>query len=119
MINNEFEAPRVTHLILWLIIVLIGTLLGWAAYFEIDEVARGDGKVIPSSQIQVIQNLEGGILEELLVKEGDIVEKDQVLLRINDTRFSSPLRESQSQRGALQAKIARLNAEAEHKNLYF
>ncbi len=115
MINNEFEAPRVTHLILWLIIVLIGTLLGWAAYFEIDEVARGDGKVIPSSQIQVIQNLEGGILEELLVKEGDIVEKDQVLLRINDTRFSSPLRESQSQRGALQAKIARLNAEAEHK----
>jgi len=115
MINNEFEAPRVTHLILWLIIVLIGTLLGWAAYFEIDEVARGDGKVIPSSQIQVIQNLEGGILEELLVKEGDIVEKDQVLLRINDTRFSSPLRESQSQRGALQAKIARLTAEAEHK----
>jgi membrane fusion protein, adhesin transport system len=115
MINNEFEAPRVTHLILWLIIVLIGTLIGWAAYFEIDEVARGDGKVIPSSQIQVIQNLEGGILEELLVKEGDIVEKDQVLLRINDTRFSSPLRESQSQRGALQAKIARLTAEAEHK----
>lgn len=115
MINNEFEAPRVTHLILWLIMVLIGTLLGWAAYFEIDEVARGDGKVIPSSQIQVIQNLEGGILEELLVKEGDIVEKDQILLRINDTRFSSPLRESQSQRGALQAKIARLTAEAEHK----
>jgi membrane fusion protein, adhesin transport system len=115
MINNEFEAPRVTHLILWLIIVLIGTLIGWAAYFEIDEVARGDGKVIPSSQIQVIQNLEGGILEELLVKEGDIVEKDQVLLRINDTRFSSPLRESQTQRGALQAKIARLTAEAEHK----
>jgi len=115
MINNEFEAPRVTHLILWLIIVLMGALIGWAAYFEIDEVARGDGKVIPSSQIQVIQNLEGGILEELLVKEGDIVEKDQVLLRINDTRFSSPLRESQSQRGALQAKIARLTAEAEHK----
>jgi adhesin transport system membrane fusion protein len=115
MINNEFEAPRVTHLILWLIIVLIGTLIGWAAYFEIDEVARGDGKVIPSSQIQVIQNLEGGIVDELLVKEGDIVEKDQILLRINDTRFSSPLRESQSQRGALQAKIARLTAEAEHK----
>lgn len=115
MINNEFEAPRVTHLILWLIIVLIGALIGWAAYFEIDEVARGDGKVIPSSQIQVIQNLEGGIVDELLVKEGEIVEKDQILLRINDTRFSSPLRESQSQRSALQAKVARLTAEAEHK----
>lgn len=115
MINNEFEAPRSTHLILWLIIVLFVSLISWAAYFEIDEVARGDGKVIPSSQVQIIQNLEGGIVDELLVKEGEIVEKDQILLRINDTRFSSPLKESQSQRGALQAKIARLTAEAESK----
>jgi membrane fusion protein, adhesin transport system len=115
MSNDEFEAPRSTHLILWLIIVLLGSLISWAAYFEIDEVTRGDGKVIPSSQVQIIQNLEGGIVDELLVKEGEIVEKEQILLRINDTRFSSPLKESQSQRSALQAKVARLTAEAEHK----
>jgi len=115
MINDDFETPRTTHLILWLIIILLGSLLWWAYYFEIDEVARGEGKVIPSSQIQVIQNLEGGILSELLVKEGEVVEKDQVLLKIDDTRFASPLRESESQRGALQAKVARLKAEAEHK----
>jgi adhesin transport system membrane fusion protein len=85
----------------------------WANWAKLDEVTTGIGQVIPSSQIQVVQNLEGGIVGALLVSEGETVEKDQVLLQIDDTRFSSSLRETRLQYLALQAKAARLQAESE------
>jgi adhesin transport system membrane fusion protein len=84
----------------------------WAGWAELDEVTRGIGKVIPSSQVQVIQNLEGGILSALYVEDGDTVEREQILLQIDDTRFSSSLRETQLQFWALKAKAARLQAES-------
>ena len=107
------------HFILWLTIMFVVCAGGWAHYSTLDEVTRGIGKVIPSRHVQVIQNLEGGIVSDILVQEGDVVKKDQVLLRIDDTRFASPLRENQVQVAALQAKIARLNAELEAKPLKF
>lgn len=104
--------PRFSsHLILWTTVVFFIAMGVWARYATFDEVTRGAGKVIPSRQVQVVQNLEGGIVSEILVKEGDVVKKDQVLLRIDDTRFASPYRESQMKSTELEAKIARLNAE--------
>jgi adhesin transport system membrane fusion protein len=89
--------------------------LWWASDTELDEVTRGDGKVIPSSKVQVIQNLEGGILSEVLVAEGEIVEKNQVLLKIDDTRFSSSFRETELKYYELLARSSRLEAESEGK----
>ena len=85
----------------------------WASISEIEEVTRGEGRVIPSQQIQVVQNLEGGILSEILVNVGQVVEKDQLLLKIDDTRFSAPFQESRYRYLALKAKVARLKAETE------
>lgn len=82
----------------------------WAAVSRIDEVTRGDGKVIPSQQLQVLQSLDGGVVSEILVKEGDVVEPEQILLRIDQTRFESSVRENRVQYTALVAKAARLKA---------
>ncbi|MCG8427847.1 MAG: HlyD family type I secretion periplasmic adaptor subunit [Chromatiales bacterium] len=106
------ETPRGGRMIVWMVLLFLLLSVLWANWAELDEVTKGAGKVIPSSQIQIIQNLEGGILSSLLVKEGDAVEKDQVLLQIDDTRFSSSLRETKLQYWALKAKAARLQAEA-------
>ena len=83
----------------------------WANFAQLDEITRAEGRVIPSSQVQVIQNLEGGILREILVKEGDQVAEGQVLLQIDDTRFTSSLNESQSKATALRFRILRLESE--------
>jgi adhesin transport system membrane fusion protein len=91
----------------------------WAANAPLDVVTLGHGRVIPSSREQVIQSLEGGILAELRVREGDAVERDQVLLRIDDTRFGASFRETGSRITALRAAIARLRAEASGTALSF
>ncbi|MFZ5766900.1 MAG: HlyD family type I secretion periplasmic adaptor subunit [Thermodesulfobacteriota bacterium] len=108
------QSPRGCRLILWTIVLLFFSGIYWAAISEIDEVTRGGGKVIPSQQIQVVQNLEGGILAEILVREGDIVNKGQLLLKIDDRRYAGPVQENRVRHQALQAKIARLKAEAEN-----
>jgi len=110
------QAPKGGHYILWLILILFIFAIIWAYISEIEEVTRGQGKVIPSRQIQVIQNLEGGILSEILVNVGQVVEKDQLLLKIDDTRFSAPYQESRYRYLALKAKVARLKAETEGTN---
>lgn len=99
--------------------VTVIIFLIWAKFAILDEVTRGDGQVIPSSRIQVIQNLEGGIVSELLVRAGQIVEKDQVLIKIDNSNASSTLEESQSRYNHLTAMIARLEAEIEGKTLTF
>ena len=86
------QAPSGGRYILWLVLVLLIVSVIWAYNSEIEKVTRGNGKVIPSRQIQVVQNLEGGILAEILVNVGEIVEKGQLLLKIDDTRFSAPYR---------------------------
>ena len=106
------QNPRGGRIIVWLILLFVVVFLVWASLSEIDEVTRSDGKVIPSQQIQVVQNLEGGILGKLHVQVGDIVEKDQLLIEIDKTRFSAPYMESRVGYLALKAQIARLEAEA-------
>ncbi|MFW5427258.1 MAG: HlyD family type I secretion periplasmic adaptor subunit [Methylophagaceae bacterium] len=87
---------------------------GWWAYeTTLDEVTRGEGKVVPSSKIQIIQNLEGGILSEVLVAEGEMVEKGQILLKIDDTRFASSFRETELKHYELLARSVRLKAESD------
>lgn len=95
--------------------IILLLLLVWATFAEIDEVTRGTGKVIPSSQLQVIQAADGGIVSEILVREGQIVEKDQLMLKIDETRFVSSLRENRAEYLSLVAKAARLRALAENK----
>jgi adhesin transport system membrane fusion protein len=113
--GEHLDVNPVARAIAMAIVLFFACALLWAYFAELDEVTVGDGKVIPSGQIQTMQNLEGGILAELLVREGDIVERGQILLRIDDTPVSSSFRESQSKEVALRARIARLEAEVEGK----
>ncbi len=103
----------------WLLVVIIGALLFfgivWAALAHVEEVTRGDGRVIPSQQVQVVQVLEAGLVERIMAREGDIVAEGQVLMRIDDTGFSSQLGEIRQRRFSLIIKIARLEAEANGK----
>jgi adhesin transport system membrane fusion protein len=109
------EAHPLSHLILGVTVGFVITAVTWAYHATLDEVTRGSGRVIPSRQVQVVQNLEGGIVAAILVKEGEQVKAGQVLLRIDDTRFASSYRESQVTSATLQAKIARLTAESQGK----
>lgn len=91
----------------------VALLLAWAALAPIDEVTRGDARVIPSRQLQVVQSLDGGVVAEILVREGQLVEAGQLLLRVDETRAGAGVRESAAQGFALRARAARLRALAE------
>jgi adhesin transport system membrane fusion protein len=110
--GEEGRARWLPHALLAAIAAFFLFALAWAAITKLDEVARGEGRVITQSQVQLVQNLEGGILAEILVREGDMVEKDQVLMRIDPTRYVAAFREGEQGALALKARIARLEAEA-------
>ncbi len=109
------RTPNASKRTVWLIAAAVGWLIIWASIADIDEITKGEGKIIPSSQLQVIQNLEGGIVSEILVKEGDFVKKGQVLLKIDDKNFASSFGESKLRFIELKAKSMRLEAEASDK----
>ena len=109
---EDMRGRRLPHVLLAVIAIFFVLALAWAAFFEIEEVARGDGRVITQSQVQVITNLEGGIIAEILVREGDRVNKGDPLIRIDPTRFESAYKESAQTALGLKARIARLDAEA-------
>ncbi|MBS7558488.1 HlyD family type I secretion periplasmic adaptor subunit [Pseudomonas sp. RC4D1] len=109
------DSPRRSRLTVWIAAALILCALVWARFAVLQEVTTGEGKAIPSSKIQVIQNLEGGIVTEIFVREGQMVDKGQTLLRLDDTRFRSNKGESEADRFALMAQVERLSAEAEGK----
>ena len=90
--------------------VVLVLLLLWAAFAEVDEVTRGEAKVVPTSQVQIIQSVDGGVVEEIMVREGQVVEVGQLLLRVDPTRFASSLGESRVSQLALRAKAERLQA---------
>lgn len=104
------QQPKRARILIWLSLIIVIFLLVWAKYAWIDEVVRGEAKVVPSRQIQVIQSLDGGVIEQILVRNGQVVEEGEVLLRIDPTRYSSSLGESQAEMLGLQAKAARLEA---------
>lgn len=103
---------RATRWAFWLTLLFWLAAVAWAALAQVDEYAVAEGKVVPSSRLQLVQNLEGGIVAEVLVKTGDRVEKDQPLLRMDPVRFASASQEGQAKDRALLARIARLSAEA-------
>ena len=112
--------PRIAaQLLLFAIAGFVVWAVIWAAHAEIDQVSSGTGRVIPSRQIQVVQNLEGGILSELLVREGETVEAGQVLMHLDDTQLTSDFGENQVKALGLQAVIARLQAELSEEPLLF
>ncbi len=104
---------RMSAIFLTACAALFLAFIGWAYFAEIDEVTRGEGQVIPSSKKQVVQSLEGGIVEDIFVREGDTVKKGQILLRIDDTGFSSDLGELEAKQLSLRAQVQRLRTEAE------
>ncbi|ARP81367.1 secretion protein HylD [Bordetella genomosp. 8] len=101
---------RGARVLLWTSLLVVGILLVWAGFSPIDEVVRGEGKVVPSRQVQVVQSLDGGVVKEILVRPGQTVEPGQILLKIDPTRFNSSLGENQVEYLSLEAKAARLHA---------
>ncbi|HCG7065643.1 TPA: HlyD family type I secretion periplasmic adaptor subunit [Vibrio parahaemolyticus] len=104
------NTPNSARLMLWVMVLFFVAAIGWASWAQIHQVTVGQGKVIPSSQIQVVQNLEGGLVKEILVKEGQLVKKGQQLLLIDDTRFRSDYREREQQVANLTASVLQLSA---------
>jgi membrane fusion protein, adhesin transport system len=108
----ELRTPQTSQLILFSTLALLFVGLIWAYFAALDEVKRGNGKVVPSRQIQVVQSLEGGIVTTILVREGDTVKESVPLMRIDDTNFASQYGEVRERRGATAARVARLEAQA-------
>jgi membrane fusion protein, adhesin transport system len=113
------KSPRKTRYFLWLILIAFAWIILWASRAELDEITRGEGKVIPFHQLQKIQNLEGGIVSEILVHDGDIVKKGQILLKIQNTTSRSSYEEGKLKLQELRAKFFRLQAEANGKNFSY
>ncbi|WP_176470430.1 HlyD family type I secretion periplasmic adaptor subunit [Pseudomonas sp. Irchel 3F5] len=111
------DAPRIVRLTIWGVIGFFLFLGLWANFAIIDEVTRGEGKAIPSSKLQKIQNLEGGIVAQIYAKEGEIVEIGDPLLRLDDTRFVSNVGETEADRLAMALRVERLSAEVEDRPL--
>jgi len=110
--------PRVTWALYLLLAALVTAVL-WAAFTEVDQLSRSEGVIVPDGREQVIASAEVGILRELLVREGDRVEKDQVLAKLDPTRVEAQQNEGQVKRLAARATVARLTAEATSKPLSF
>jgi membrane fusion protein, adhesin transport system len=116
----DLQVPRgFAHLLLFAIAAFFAIFLAWASWATLEEVTRGDGKVIPSRQVQVVQNLEGGIVAELLVRDGEIVERGDVLVRIDNVGAASELRESRQRHLALLGALGRLRAEVDASDVAF
>ena len=105
------DAPRVVRLTIWALIGFVLFFLAWAHFAVVEEVTRGEGKAVPSSRLQKIQNLEGGIVAEIFVHDGQVVEAGAPLLRLDDTRFASNVGETEADRLALGLRVERLKAE--------
>ncbi|MBA3676530.1 MAG: HlyD family type I secretion periplasmic adaptor subunit [Sphingosinicella sp.] len=108
---SRVRPARASNWLLWGILGFIVIFFIWAALTELDRTVRGQGRVVPSSQLQIVSNLEGGIVEQILVKTGDMVGRGQPLVRMDQTATGSDFSSNQSQFNALRARIARLEAE--------
>ena len=104
-------APRAGSVVVWLVVLALGAMVWWASISEIDQVVRATGTVIASRRVQVIQSVDGGVLTQLSVAEGDHVHARQVIARLDDTRTRSELAAAEAKRASLLASAARLRAE--------
>lgn len=104
------QNPIKTRVMFYTLCATIVILLVWSRFAEVDQVTRGEGKVIPSQQVQILQSLDGGVITDILTREGNIVDNGELLIKLDATRFQSSVEESNAERLALKAKIARLRA---------
>ncbi|MGD8484613.1 MAG: HlyD family type I secretion periplasmic adaptor subunit [Thioalkalispiraceae bacterium] len=111
----EYYSPAGGRKLLWVIVLFFVAISVWASLAEVDQITRAKGKVIPAGHVQVIQNLEGGIVDKIMFKEGDIVDAGDILLRLDDTQFASDLAEGRLHCLEHRAQAARLKAEADLK----
>ena len=119
--NDQVDEAEIvkSSRIIWCFLLLIIVLLIWSYFASIVEVSKGTGKVVPTSREQLIQSLEGGILSELYVREGDIVEKGQILAQLDLTKTEATVEESAARYRALLANITRLESEVNETELTF
>ena len=115
----QHEKHRGMYWTITLLALFLAVFLVWAYFSNVEEVTRGQGSVIPSSREQVIQSLDPGVLSEMLVREGDLVERGQVLLKLDTARSSAVYREAKNKVDALEATAARLRSEAHGVPLKF
>lgn len=108
---NE-QPSRISNIVFLFITILFVGAITWAAIAEVDELARGNGKIIPSDKIQRVQSLDGGIIAEILVKEGQLIKKNSPLMKIDTTRFQATLEESKQEYISLLAVKTRLEIES-------
>ncbi len=111
-IDAEFRGQmRAPSLVIWLVAATVILFIGWAKFAWIDEIVKAEGEVVSAARPQIIQNLEGGILAELLVSEGDLVQPGQVLARLRDTQFRAAVDDLEEQLAAAQIRQMRLESE--------
>jgi len=113
---TDDELPLHRHALLVIIFLFFVVFILWSSFATLDETARGEGQVIPTSEIQVIQNLEGGIVDAFFVQEGAMVKKDQPILRLKDVGANSELGSNNARYLGLLATVTRLQAEVEGKD---
>ncbi len=113
------STPRRSRLVLYFWLVTVAVFIGWASVAKVDEIVRSTGKIVPSGENKILQNLEGGIVEEILVKEGDSVKKGDILLKIKNLKSKTELAGYLSKYNELAARVSRLRAEAKHEPLRF
>lgn len=109
---TRLQARWSANALLYVILLLFTAFILWASFAEVDQITRGQGQVVPSADVQMIQSLEGGILSELNVEEGAAVKKGQVLARVRNVAFASERKGIESKAAALRLKLERLKAEA-------
>lgn len=112
------DAPVRYRLVIWGVFAFFAAIITWAAFASLDRVTRGEGKVIPSSQVQLIQSLDGGILQAMYVREGQLVKQGEPLARIDDTRFRSDFAQQEEEVSSLRANIIRMRQELNSIQLF-
>ncbi|WPZ33532.1 HlyD family type I secretion periplasmic adaptor subunit [Thalassobaculum sp. OXR-137] len=112
---EESSSPRLIRLTILLLAFAVAGAIVWAAMARLDQVARADGKVIPSSNVTVLQHLEGGLVEQVLVRPGDIVEPGQTVIKMSGTGAGSELRQLRTREASLAARLERLYAQIQDR----
>lgn len=107
------QPRRMSNILLWSVVGFFALLLIWAMFTKIDRTVHASGRVVPTAQLQLVSNLEGGVISQILVKGGDMVKAGQPLIRLDNTLSTSDFSASSSTLASLDAKIARLTAEVE------
>lgn len=113
------KVPNSTKVLLYIIVLLVVFFLIWAYFAKIDQLVRGESKVIPYGQNQIVQNFEGGVITDILVEEGDLVKKGDVLLKLKNKQYSSTYEKNILEIESLKARSNRLYAEANNKEFLF